>query len=215
MKKNKGKSIDKFHTPFKGDGKFAKIFWAPTIDYITYCTGTIPVPICDSDTLMLKTVRLRQRLRTHNNFSTGIPSCEVLLNCAQLHRALVSHHPGGNAICIAALPLDMVKCLHVHPTQNHKGNGRFAGQNQIFFASYFVRRHPLPGGKLNSAVIMICGRVGIKPFGAQRTPKITSAALLAPFHEDNGSNVANVWSFVLPGTPSSTAVFPCGTKTTS
>ena len=45
MKKNKGKSIDKFHTPFKGDGKFAKIFWAPTIDYITYCTGTIPVPI--------------------------------------------------------------------------------------------------------------------------------------------------------------------------
>ena len=109
----------------------------------------------------------------------------------------------------------MVKCLHVHPTQNHKGNGRFAGQNEIFFASYFVRRHPLPGGKLNSAVIMICGRVGIKPFGAQRTPKITSAALLAPFHEDNGSNVANVWSFVLPGTPSSTAVFPCGTKTTS
>ena len=105
MKKNKGKSIDNFHTPFKGDGKFAKIFWAPTIDYITYCTGTIPVPICDSDTLMLKTVRLRQRLRTHNNFSTGIPSCEVLLNCAQLHRALVSHHPGGNAICIAALPL--------------------------------------------------------------------------------------------------------------
>ena len=36
------------------------------------------------------------------------------------------------------------------------------------------------------------GRVGIKPLGAQRTAKTTSAALVAPRQEDIGSKVANV-----------------------
>ena len=59
------------------------------------------------------------------------------------------------------------------------------------------------------------GRVGIKPLGAQRTAKTTSAALVAPPQEDIGSKVANVWSFVFPGVPSCTAAFPVGMKTTS
>ena len=86
-------------------------------------------------------------------------------------------------------------------------------RNEQDCCSYFVKRHPLPGGKLSSAVKTTWGRVGIKPLGAQRTPKTTSAALLAPPQEDIGSKVAKVWSFVFPGVPSWTAAFPVGMKT--